>query len=64
MVFEAIGMMAAFATVNDTIKQIILVGNIVSLPETKEILRKIEATHKVEFIIPKNPQYAVAYGTI
>ena len=64
MVFEIIGMMTAFASINDNIKDIVLIGNIVAIPLVKDILRKIERTHKVSFIIPEEPQYAVAIGAI
>lgn len=64
MVFEIIGMMTAFASINDDIKDIVLIGNIVSIPVVKDVLRKIEKTHKVSFIIPEEPQYAVAIGAI
>lgn len=64
MVFEIIGMMAAFASLNDDIKDIVLIGNIVSIPVVKDILRKIEKTHNVKFTIPKEPQFAVALGAI
>ena len=64
MVFEIIGMMTAFASLNDDIKDIVLIGNIVSIPVVKNILRKIEKTHKVSFVIPEEPQYAVALGAI
>lgn len=64
MIFEVIGMMAAFVSINDEIKDIVLIGNIVKIPVVKEILQKIEKTHKVSFIIPENPQYAVVIGAI
>lgn len=64
MVFEIIGMMTAFASINDDIKDIVLIGNIVAMPLVKDVLRKIEKTHKVSFIIPGEPQYAVAIGAI
>lgn len=64
MVFEIIGMMTAFASTNDNIKDIVLIGNIVSIPVVKNVLRKIEKTHKVSFIIPEDPQYAVVIGAI
>lgn len=64
MVFEIIGMMTAFASLNDDIKDIVLIGNIVSIPVVKDILKKIEKTHKVSFIIPEEPQFAVAIGAI
>ena len=64
MVFEVIGMMTAFASINDDIKEVILIGNIVIIPVVKEVLNKIEKTHNIKFIIPENPQYAVAIGAI
>ena len=62
MVFEIIGMIATFSIKNDTIKDIVLVGNIVKIPRVKKILEKIEITQKVKFIIPKTPEFAVAIG--
>lgn len=64
MVFEVIGMMTAFASINDEIKDVVLIGNIASIPVVKDILNKIEKTHDVKFIIPENPQYAVVIGAI
>lgn len=64
MIFEVIGMMAAFASINDKIKDIILIGNIVKIPQIKDILLKIEKTHNISFIIPEEPQFAVAIGAI
>jgi len=64
MVFEVIGMMTAFASLNDEIKDIVLIGNIACIPVVKDILNKIEKTHNVKFIIPEDSQYAVAIGAI
>lgn len=64
MVFEVIGMMTAFASINDDIKDIVLIGNIACIPVVKDILNKIEKTHNVRFTIPENPQYAVVIGAI
>ena len=64
MVFEVIGMMTAFASINDEIKDVVLIGNIASIPVVKDVLNKIEKTHNVKFTIPENPQYAVAVGAI
>lgn len=64
MIFEVIGMMAAFASINDEIKDIVLIGNIVKIPQVKDILLKIEKTHKVTFIIPEEPQFAVVIGAV
>lgn len=64
MVFEVIGMMTAFASTNDDIKDIVLIGNIACIPVVKDILNKIEKTHNVKFTIPENTQYAVVIGAI
>ena len=64
MVFEVIGMMAAFSIKNDTIKNVVLIGNIVKIPRVKEILEKIEKLQIIKFIIPENPEFAVAIGAI
>ena len=64
MIFEVIGMMAAFSLKNDTIKEVVLIGNIVTIPRVKEILKKIEKLHNISFIIPKNAEFGVALGAI
>lgn len=64
MIFEVIGMMCAFALKNDTIKDVVLIGNVATLPTVKQSLKKIEKTQGIKFIISKNPQYAVALGAI
>ena len=64
MVFEVIGMMTAFASLNDDIKDIVLIGNIVSIPVVKDVLKKIEKTHNVKFTVPEEPQFAVVIGAI
>lgn len=64
MVFEVIGMMTAFATINDDIKDVVLIGNITCIPVVRDVVKKIEKTHGVSFIIPENPQYRVAIGAI
>ena len=64
MIFETIGMMAAFSLKNDTIKEVVLIGNIVKIPRVNEILKKIEVLHGISFIIPENPEYGVAIGAI
>lgn len=64
MVFEVIGMMTAFASINDDIKDIVLIGNIACIPVVKDVLNKIEKTHNVKFTIPEEPQFAVAIGAI
>lgn len=65
MIFETIGMMAVFATQNTKIKNIIVIGNAANIPYINEVLSRIENLHKgIQFIIPKNAEYAVAIGAI
>jgi type II pantothenate kinase len=63
-VFETIAMLAVFATRNDDIKDVVLIGNVVSLPIVKDIIDKIQKLYNIKFIIPENPEYAVALGAI
>lgn len=64
MVFEVIGMMVAFASVKSDCKDAILIGNIVAIPGVKEILKKIEFTHNLNFIVLDDVEYAVALGAV
>jgi type II pantothenate kinase len=64
MVFEVIGMMVAFAAVKSECKDAILIGNIVAIPGVKEILKKIEFTHKMNFIVLDDVEFAVALGAV
>ena len=64
MIFEVIGMMVAFYTINSDIKEAILIGNITALPGVKDILGKIENTHKIKFFIPNDAEFAVTLGAI
>ena len=64
MVFEVIGMMVAFSTINSDIKEAVLIGNITVLPGVQEIMKKIEFTHKVKFIVPEDVEYGVVLGAV
>ncbi len=64
MVFETIAMMAVFATQNIDINNIIVVGNLASIPYINIVLEKIEKMYDVKFIIPKQAKYATVIGAI
>ena len=64
MIFEVIGMMAAFAIKNDTIKEVVLIGNITVIPSLKRILKKIEEIQDIKFIVPENAEFGVVIGAI
>lgn len=65
MIFETIGVMAVFATQNTTTRNIIVIGNVATMPYINVVLKKIENLHKgVKFIIPKTAEYATIIGAI
>lgn len=64
MIFETIGVMAVFATQNTGNKNIIVVGNVATMPYMKIVLEKIEKLHDVKFIIPKDAEFATVIGAI
>lgn len=64
LVFETIGMMAAFAVRNEKVKDVIVVGLIATIPYAKIILKKVEKIQNVKFIIPENAEYATVIGAV
>lgn len=64
MVFEAIGMMAVFATQKTNFQNIIVVGNVATIPYIKIVLEKIEKLHDKKFIIPKGAEFATVIGAV
>ena len=64
MVFETVGVMSALIAKNNDIKNIVCIGQIVKMPYAKEVFKKIELLHNVKFIIPEDPEYMVALGSI
>ena len=62
MVFQSIGMFAVFAARNDTIKQIVLTGNLTLIPQARQIFDGLETLYDIKFLIPENAEYATAYG--
>ncbi len=67
MVFEAIGVMAVFATQNNNNKNIIVIGNVATIPYMHKVLRRVENLHKdkkINFIIPKQAEYATVIGAV
>ena len=64
MVIEVVGMMAAFAVKNQTCKDVVLIGNIITFPKAEGILRRIEQIQDVKFIIPENAEFGTILGAI
>lgn len=65
MIFETIGVMAVFATQSMKHKNIIVIGNVATMPYINTVLHRIEKLHNgVRFIIPKQAEFATAIGAI
>lgn len=62
MVFQTIGMMAIFAAKEDGIKDIVLTGNLASVPFAKNIFKMLESLHGVRFLLLPNAEFATAIG--
>lgn len=62
MIVEIIGMMGIFAVQNTPNKNIIVIGCITELQYIKKVLDMLSNLQKVNFIVPKNSEWAVAIG--
>jgi type II pantothenate kinase len=60
MVNETIAMMAILSARTKGIRDIILIGNLAVLPQSKELFDKLKNMFNVNIIIPEN----AAYGTV
>ena len=60
MVFETIAMMAIFSARTKNIRDIVIIGHLAVLPQSKEIFDKLKNMFNVNIIIPEN----AAYGTV
>ncbi|MBQ9748903.1 MAG: type II pantothenate kinase [Clostridia bacterium] len=63
MVFETAGMLAIFAARSKNLKDIVLTGNLTSIPQAKTIFADLEKLFDVHFIIPEHAQFACAIGS-
>ena len=62
MIFESIGSMAIFATLNDPIKDIVLIGSLSIIDQAATVFTNLERLHPVKFHIPKSAIFATAVG--
>ena len=60
MVFETIAMMAIFSARTKNIRDIVIIGHLAVLPQSKKIFDKLKNMFNVNIIIPEN----AAYGTV
>ncbi|MDR1663997.1 MAG: pantothenate kinase [Clostridiales bacterium] len=62
MIFESIGMMAVFATMNGSVKDVVLTGSLTVIPQAKYVFDTLQTLHPVRFHIPRDAIYATAVG--
>ena len=62
MVFQTIGVTAVFAAKSAGVTNIVLTGKLTNLPQTKTIFDELAGFFGVNFLIPKNAEYATAIG--
>ncbi len=62
MVFETVGTTAIFAARTKNIKDIVLTGNLTTIPQAKEIFANVGRMLGANFIIPKYSQYGTVIG--
>lgn len=64
MVFETVGVMAAFVAKSSNITNIIVIGQAANIPYARKVFDKIERLHDVKFTIPQNAEYGTAIGAV
>jgi type II pantothenate kinase len=62
LVFQTIGIIANFASKSGDIKDIVLTGNLTTIPQAKKIMNNLSALYGINFIIPEHSEYATAVG--
>ena len=62
MVAETIFMMAIFAARSFGLKDIVLIGNLSTLPPVRRVFEELQDSFGVRFIIPENSQYGTVIG--
>lgn len=62
LVFQTIGMMAVFATKSTDHRDVVLIGNLTSIPQCREIFTSLEQLYSFNFIIPPYSEHGTAVG--
>ena len=62
MVFETVGMVSLFAARNHNIRDIVLTGNMTTVPQAKPIFAGLSAMFDVNFTIPERSQFGPVIG--
>ncbi len=62
MVAETIATTAIFAARSHSVKEIVLTGNLTTMPHVRRVFEGLESTFGVKFIIPENSQFGTVIG--
>ena len=62
LIFESIGMMAVFATLEGKVKDVVVVGAMALSSHAPAVFDTLSKIHPVKFYIPKDAMYATALG--
>ena len=62
MVLQTIGKSAILSSLNSSINNFVMIGNLAKFPQCKGIFQSLEALFDVHFIIPDLAEYATAIG--
>ncbi len=62
MVFETAAMLAIFAARSKNLTDIVLTGNLTSIPQAKPIFENLKKIFGMNFVIPEHAQFATAIG--
>jgi type II pantothenate kinase len=62
MVFESVAMLSIFGARNRTLKNIVVTGNMTTIPQARPILSALNQTFDANFILPDHSQYATVIG--
>jgi type II pantothenate kinase len=62
LVFQTIGVLSIFAARIDCTKDIVLTGNLTTVPQSKDIFNGLTKLHPVKFHVPNHAEYATALG--
>ena len=62
VIFQSIGVMAAFAAKNTLVRKVLVTGTIADFPNAPRILDSVAALHNITFVIPQNAGFITAIG--
>ncbi len=63
MVFESVGMLSVFAAHRVGVKDVILTGNLTTIPQSEVVFKKLSEMFGMNMIFPENARYATVVGT-